>query len=35
MKPLEMNNSAASYVIKRLYHIIAPHVPMNGKIKSN
>ncbi|MBX9887542.1 MAG: serine hydrolase [Flavobacteriaceae bacterium] len=34
MKPLEMNNSAASYVrLKDSTNIIAPHVPMNGKLK--
>lgn len=34
MKPLEMNNSAASYLrLKDSTNIIAPHVPMNGKLK--
>ncbi len=34
MKPLEMNNSAASYVrLKDSTNIIAPHVPINGKLK--
>lgn len=34
MKPLEMNNSAASYVrLKDSTNIIAPHVPMDGKLK--
>ncbi|WP_367754692.1 serine hydrolase [Flavobacterium sp. WC2430] len=34
MKPLEMNNSAASYVrLKDTTNIIAPHVPINGKLK--
>ncbi|MFT5252603.1 MAG: CubicO group peptidase (beta-lactamase class C family) [Flavobacteriales bacterium] len=34
MKPLEMNKSAASYVrLKDSTNIIAPHVPMNGKLK--
>jgi hypothetical protein len=32
MKPLEMNNSAASCAIKDSTNIIAPHVPMNGKL---
>jgi len=34
MKPLEMNNSAASYVrLKDTTNIIAPHVPTDGKLK--
>ena len=34
MKPLEMNNSAASYVrLKDSTNIIAPHVPIDGKLK--
>lgn len=34
MKPLEMNKSAASYLrLKDSTNIIAPHVPMNGKLK--
>lgn len=34
MKPLEMNHSAASYVrLKDSTNIIAPHVPMDGKLK--
>ena len=34
MKPLEMNHSAASYVrLKDSTNIIAPHVPINGKLK--
>ncbi|SDW88831.1 serine hydrolase [Flavobacterium degerlachei] len=34
MKPLEMNNSAASFVrLKDSTNIIAPHVPIDGKLK--
>ncbi|TRX24627.1 serine hydrolase [Flavobacterium franklandianum] len=34
MKPLEMNNSAASFVrLKDTTNIIAPHVPTDGKLK--
>ncbi|WP_310558182.1 serine hydrolase [Flavobacterium sp.] len=34
MKPLEMNNSAASFVrLKDSTNIIAPHVPTDGKLK--
>jgi CubicO group peptidase (beta-lactamase class C family) len=34
MKPLEMNNSAASYLrLVDSTNIIAPHVPINGKLK--
>jgi len=34
MKPLEMNNSAASYLrLKDTTNIIAPHVPTDGKLK--
>jgi len=34
MKPLEMNNSAASFVrLKDTSNVIAPHVPLNGKLK--
>ena len=34
MKPLEMKNSAASYIrLKDSTNIIAPHVPINGKLK--
>lgn len=34
MKPLEMNNSAASFVrLKDTSNIIAPHVPLDGKLK--
>lgn len=34
MKPLEMNNSAASFVrLKDTTNIIAPHVPIDGKLK--
>ncbi|WP_348813643.1 serine hydrolase [Flavobacterium maritimum] len=34
MKPLEMNNSAASYLrLKDSTNIIAPHVPIDGKLK--
>ena len=34
MKPLEMNNSAASFLrLKDSTNIIAPHVPINGKLK--
>ncbi|MDR6843785.1 serine hydrolase [Flavobacterium granuli] len=34
MKPLEMNNSAASFVrLKDTSNVIAPHVPINGKLK--
>ncbi|SHG05901.1 CubicO group peptidase, beta-lactamase class C family [Flavobacterium segetis] len=34
MKPLEMNNSASSYLrIKDSTNIIAPHVPIDGKLK--
>ncbi|MFV8442802.1 serine hydrolase [Flavobacterium sp. LB2P44] len=35
MKPLEMNNSAASFLrLKDTTNIIAPHVPVNGKLKT-
>ncbi|MBX9806948.1 MAG: beta-lactamase family protein, partial [Flavobacteriaceae bacterium] len=34
MKPLEMNNTAASYLrLKDTTNIIAPHVPTDGKLK--
>jgi len=34
MRPLEMNNSAASYLrLKDTTNIIAPHVPTDGKLK--
>jgi CubicO group peptidase (beta-lactamase class C family) len=34
MKPLEMNNSVASFVrLKDTTNIIAPHVPIDGKLK--
>ncbi|TDE42269.1 serine hydrolase [Flavobacterium rhamnosiphilum] len=34
MKPLEMNNSAASFVrLKDTTNIIVPHVPIDGKLK--
>ncbi|MBC7749741.1 MAG: beta-lactamase family protein, partial [Methylotenera sp.] len=34
MKPLEMNNSAASFVrLKDTTNVIAPHVPINGELK--
>jgi hypothetical protein len=34
MEPLEMNHSAASFVrLKDSTNIIAPHVPINGKLK--
>ncbi len=34
MKPLEMNNSAASFVrLKDTTNVIAPHVPTDGKLK--
>ena len=34
MKPLEMNNSAASFLrLKDSTNIIAPHVPIDGKLK--
>lgn len=34
MKPLEMNNSAASFVrLKDTTNIIAPHVPIDGKLE--
>ncbi|WP_188050121.1 serine hydrolase [Flavobacterium sp. GP15] len=34
MKPLEMNNSAASFLrLKDTTNIIAPHVPIDGKLK--
>jgi hypothetical protein len=33
MEPLEMNHSAASFVrLKDSTNIIAPHVPINGKL---
>jgi hypothetical protein len=32
MEPLEMNHSAASFA-KDSTNIIAPHVPINGKLK--
>lgn len=35
MKPLEMNNSAASFVrLKDTTNVIAPHVPTDGKLKA-
>ncbi len=34
MKPLEMNDSAASFVrLKDTSNVVAPHVPTNGKLK--
>lgn len=34
MKPLEMNNSAASFIrLKDTTNVIAPHVPTDGKLK--
>lgn len=34
MKPLEMNNSAASFVrLKDTSNVIVPHVPINGKLR--
>lgn len=34
MKPLDMKNSAASFIrLKDTSNVIAPHVPMNGKLK--
>jgi hypothetical protein len=33
MEPLEMNHSAASFVRLKDSTIIAPHVPINGKLK--